>query len=135
MHVIMHYMISQINITPVIIHYTKRNKNLEQIIIKSQHFCIAIYKCYMFFFCFKIVDLVLHSCCLSVVVDRVKNEIANRTLNNKAVAENIRNKLNQFTQQLMDLRDAMNEAVKNTANAVEANNMNEKRMEELQVFI
>lgn len=89
----------------------------------------------LFFFCFKIVDLVLHSCCLSVVVDRVKNEITNRTLNNKAVAENIRNKLNQFTQQLMDLRDAMNEAVKNTANAVEANNINEKRMEELQVFI
>ncbi len=90
---------------------------------------------YVFFSCFKIVDLVLHSCCLSVVVDRVKNEIANRTLNNEAVAENIRNKLNQFNQQLMDLRDAMNESARNTANAVEANNLNEKRMEELQVFI
>lgn len=89
----------------------------------------------MFCFCFKIVDLVLISCCLSVVIDRVKNEIANRTLNNEAVAENIRKKLNQFNQQLMDLRDAMNEAVKNTANAVEANNINEKRMEELQVFV
>ncbi|KTG35339.1 hypothetical protein cypCar_00020114, partial [Cyprinus carpio] len=66
------------------------------------------------------------------LVDRVQNEIANRTLNNEAVAENIRNKLNQFNQQLMDLRDAMNEAVKNTANATEANNINEKRMEELQ---
>ncbi|XP_016088609.1 laminin subunit alpha-5-like [Sinocyclocheilus grahami] len=66
------------------------------------------------------------------LVDRVKNEIANQTLNNEAVAENIRNKLNQFNQQLMDLRDAMNEAVKNTANAVEANNIHEKRMEELQ---
>uniref|UniRef100_A0A671KLI3 Laminin subunit alpha-5-like n=1 Tax=Sinocyclocheilus anshuiensis TaxID=1608454 RepID=A0A671KLI3_9TELE len=107
------------------------NLNLEK--IKSQHFCIAIYKCCMFFFCFKIVDLVLHGCCLSIVVDRVKSEIANRTLNNEAVAENIRNKFNQFNQQLMDLRDAMNEAVKNTANAVEANNINEKRMEELQV--
>uniref|UniRef100_A0A8C1MCI5 Laminin, alpha 5 n=1 Tax=Cyprinus carpio TaxID=7962 RepID=A0A8C1MCI5_CYPCA len=84
----------------------------------------------VFFFFFKIVDLVLHSCCLSVVVDRVQNEIANRTLNNEAVAENIRNKLNQFNQQLMDLRDAMNEAVKNTANATEANNINEKRMED-----
>uniref|UniRef100_A0A8C1UBQ2 Laminin, alpha 5 n=1 Tax=Cyprinus carpio TaxID=7962 RepID=A0A8C1UBQ2_CYPCA len=89
--------------------------------------------CVFFFFFLKIVDLVLHSCCLSVVVDRVQNEIANRTLNNEAVAENIRNKLNQFNQQLMDLRDAMNEAVKNTANATEANNINEKRMEELQV--
>ncbi len=69
------------------------------------------------------------------MVDRVKNEIANRTLNNEAVAENIRNKLNQFNQQLMDLRDAMNESARNTANAVEANNLNEKRMEELQVFI
>ncbi len=69
------------------------------------------------------------------MVDRVKNEIANRTLNNEAVAENIRNKLNQFNQQLMDLRDAMNESARNTAHAVEANNLNEKRMEELQVFI
>ncbi len=69
------------------------------------------------------------------MVDRVKNEIANRTLNNEAVAENIRNKLNQFNQQLMDLRDAMNESARNTANAVEVNNINEKRMEELQVFI
>uniref|UniRef100_A0A8C1MUB0 Laminin, alpha 5 n=1 Tax=Cyprinus carpio TaxID=7962 RepID=A0A8C1MUB0_CYPCA len=66
------------------------------------------------------------------LVDRVKNETANRTLNNEAVAENIRNKLNQFNQQLMDLRDAMNKAVNNTANATEANNINQKRMEELQ---
>uniref|UniRef100_A0A8C1MUI0 Laminin, alpha 5 n=1 Tax=Cyprinus carpio TaxID=7962 RepID=A0A8C1MUI0_CYPCA len=88
-----------------------------------------------FFSVFKMVDLVIHSCCLSVVVDRVKNETANRTLNNEAVAENIRNKLNQFNQQLMDLRDAMNKAVNNTANATEANNINQKRMEELQVFI
>ncbi|XP_016099348.1 laminin subunit alpha-5 [Sinocyclocheilus grahami] len=69
------------------------------------------------------------------LIDRVKNEIANRTLNNEAVAENIRNKLNQFNQQLMDLRDAMNDAVKNTANAVEANNINQKRMEELQNIV
>uniref|UniRef100_A0A9J7XYR4 Laminin subunit alpha-5 n=1 Tax=Cyprinus carpio carpio TaxID=630221 RepID=A0A9J7XYR4_CYPCA len=66
------------------------------------------------------------------LVDRVKNETANRTLNNEAVAENIRNKLNQFNQQLMDLRDAMNKAVNNTANATEANNINQKCMEELQ---
>lgn len=77
----------------------------------------------------------LHSCCLSVVVDRVKNEITNRTLNNEAVAENVKNKLNQFNQQLMDLRDALNEAVNHTANTVEANNVNQKRMEELQVII
>ncbi|XP_043080700.1 laminin subunit alpha-5 isoform X1 [Puntigrus tetrazona] len=66
------------------------------------------------------------------LVDRVKNEIANRTLNNEVVAENIRKKLNQFNEKLMDLRDAINEAVKNTANATEANNINEKRMEQLQ---
>uniref|UniRef100_A0A672R3F9 Laminin subunit alpha-5 n=1 Tax=Sinocyclocheilus grahami TaxID=75366 RepID=A0A672R3F9_SINGR len=94
------------------------------------HLFITLHYRKKFFFCFKNVDLVLHGCCLSIVVDRVKNEIANQTLNNEAVAENIRNKLNQFNQQLMDLRDAMNEAVKNTANAVEANNIHEKRMEE-----
>lgn len=69
------------------------------------------------------------------MIDRVKNEITNRTLNNEAVAENVKNKLNQFNQQLMDLRDALNEAVNNTANAVEANNVNQKRMEELQVIV
>ncbi|XP_016364529.1 laminin subunit alpha-5-like [Sinocyclocheilus rhinocerous] len=69
------------------------------------------------------------------LIGRVKNEIANRTLNNEAVAENIRNKLNQFNQQLMDLRDAMNDAVKNTANTVEANNINQKCMEELQNIV
>lgn len=77
----------------------------------------------------------LHSCCLFLVVDRVKNEITNRTLNNEALAENIKNKLDQFSQQLMDLRDVLNEAVNNTAHTVEANNINQKRMEELQVII
>lgn len=91
--------------------------------------------CDMFLLCLKGIDLVLYSCCLSVVVDRVKNEVANRTLNNEAVAENIKNKLNQFNQQLMDLRDALNEAVNNTAHTVEANNINQKRMEEVQVII
>ncbi|XDV45703.1 hypothetical protein PO909_013751, partial [Leuciscus waleckii] len=69
------------------------------------------------------------------LVDRVENEVANRTLNNEAVAENIKNKLNQFNQQLMDLRDALNEAVNNTAHTVEANNINQKRMEEVQKII
>uniref|UniRef100_A0A672MXZ0 Laminin, alpha 5 n=1 Tax=Sinocyclocheilus grahami TaxID=75366 RepID=A0A672MXZ0_SINGR len=100
---------------------TLYKKEQKSIINKNK-----IYKCCMFFSVFKMVDLVFHSFCLSVVIDRVKNEIANRTLNNEAVAENIRNKLNQFNQQLMDLRDAMNDAVKNTANAVEANNINQK---------
>nr|XP_009294934.1 laminin subunit alpha-5 isoform X1 [Danio rerio] len=66
------------------------------------------------------------------LVDRVINEIANRTWNNEAVAENIRNKLKQFNEQLMDLRDAMNEAVNNTAQTVEANNINQKHLEDLQ---
>ncbi|XP_056106000.1 laminin subunit alpha-5 isoform X1 [Rhinichthys klamathensis goyatoka] len=69
------------------------------------------------------------------LVDRVKNEVANRTVNNEAVAENIKNKLNQFNQQLMDLRDALNQAVNNTAHTVEANNNNQKRMEEVQKII
>ncbi|XP_051518234.1 laminin subunit alpha-5 [Myxocyprinus asiaticus] len=66
------------------------------------------------------------------LVDRVKNEITNRTVNNEAVAKNIRNKLNQFNQQLVDLRDALNEAVNNTAHTVEANNINQKHLEEVQ---
>ncbi|XP_057219104.1 laminin subunit alpha-5 isoform X1 [Triplophysa rosa] len=66
------------------------------------------------------------------LVDRVKNDMANRTLNNDDLAKNIKNKLSQFNQQLMDLRDALNEAVNNTAHTVEANNINQKHLDELQ---
>ncbi|XP_051961295.1 laminin subunit alpha-5-like [Xyrauchen texanus] len=69
------------------------------------------------------------------LVDRVEDEIANRTANNEAVAENVRNKLNQFNQQLTDLRDTLNEAVNNTAHTVEANNINQKGLEEVQKLI
>ncbi|TRY84024.1 hypothetical protein DNTS_013565, partial [Danionella cerebrum] len=68
-------------------------------------------------------------------VGRKIAEIANRTLNNEGMAEKIRNQLNHFNQQLMDLRDALNTAVNNTAQTVEANNLNQKRMDELQKII
>lgn len=67
------------------------------------------------------------------MVGRVKNDMANRTLNNDDLAKNIKNKLSQFNQQLMDLRDALNDAVNNTAHTVEANNIIQKRLDELQV--
>lgn len=68
-----------------------------------------------------------------IVVDRVKKDMANRTMNNDDLVKNIKNKLSQFNQQLMDLRDALNEAVNNTAHTVEANNINQKHLDELQV--
>ncbi|XP_037396843.1 laminin subunit alpha-5 isoform X2 [Pygocentrus nattereri] len=66
------------------------------------------------------------------LVERVKEEIADRVAANEATVEAVRDKLNKFHQDLMDLRDALNEAVRNTALAAENNNVNQKRLEENQ---
>ncbi|XP_036446627.1 laminin subunit alpha-5 isoform X2 [Colossoma macropomum] len=66
------------------------------------------------------------------LLERVKEEMADRVAANEATVEAIRDKLNKFHQELMDLRDALNEAVKNTALAAENNNINQKRLEENQ---
>ncbi|XP_073731136.1 laminin subunit alpha-5 [Misgurnus anguillicaudatus] len=69
------------------------------------------------------------------LVDRVEKDMANRTLNNEALAKDVKNKLKQFNQQLMDLKDALNEAVKQTTQTAENNKNNEKRLDELQKII
>uniref|UniRef100_A0AAR2KUL6 Laminin subunit alpha-5 n=1 Tax=Pygocentrus nattereri TaxID=42514 RepID=A0AAR2KUL6_PYGNA len=63
----------------------------------------------------------------------LRSEIADRVAANEATVEAVRDKLNKFHQDLMDLRDALNEAVRNTALAAENNNVNQKRLEENQV--
>uniref|UniRef100_A0A8B9LXF7 Laminin subunit alpha-5 n=1 Tax=Astyanax mexicanus TaxID=7994 RepID=A0A8B9LXF7_ASTMX len=64
----------------------------------------------------------------SVVLDRVKSEMADRTAANEATVEEIKNKLNKFHQELTSLRDALNEAANNTALASEKNNANQKHL-------
>ncbi|XP_036390362.1 laminin subunit alpha-5 isoform X1 [Megalops cyprinoides] len=64
------------------------------------------------------------------LVDRVKEELVNRLADNQAVVKSIRDQLSKFHAELMDLRDALNEAVNNTARASDTNNINMKRLEE-----
>lgn len=49
------------------------------------------------------------------------------------MAKTIRDRLTHFNSEMMDLRDALNEAVNNTARASELNNINEKTLEDNKV--
>ncbi|XP_041655744.1 laminin subunit alpha-5 isoform X2 [Cheilinus undulatus] len=64
------------------------------------------------------------------LLDRVNKELANRQGENVDLAQAIRDRLARFHSEMMDLRDALNEAVNNTAKASEINNANEKTLEE-----
>lgn len=52
---------------------------------------------------------------------------------NNDSAKAIRDRLARLHSEMMDLRDALNEAVNNTARAAEINNVNEKNLEDSQV--
>lgn len=66
-------------------------------------------------------------------MDRVNKELADRQGNNNNLAKTIRDRLARFNSGMMDLRDALNEAVNNTARAAEINNVNEKTLEDNKV--
>uniref|UniRef100_A0A7N8XFZ2 Laminin subunit alpha-5 n=1 Tax=Mastacembelus armatus TaxID=205130 RepID=A0A7N8XFZ2_9TELE len=68
-------------------------------------------------------------CCL-LVLDRVNEELANHQRENNDLAKAIRERLIRFHSEMMDLRDALNEAVNNTARAAEINNVNQKTLED-----
>uniref|UniRef100_A0A8D3DC26 Laminin subunit alpha-5 n=1 Tax=Scophthalmus maximus TaxID=52904 RepID=A0A8D3DC26_SCOMX len=59
--------------------------------------------------------------------------LAGRHGQNKDLAKAIRDRLARFHSEMMDLRDALNEAVNNTARAAEINNVNEKNLEDNKV--
>uniref|UniRef100_A0A8C2ZML6 Laminin subunit alpha-5 n=1 Tax=Cyclopterus lumpus TaxID=8103 RepID=A0A8C2ZML6_CYCLU len=67
------------------------------------------------------------------LLDRVNKELAGRQGENSDLANAIRERLARFHSEMMDLRDALNEAVNNTARAAEINNVNEKTLEDNQV--
>ncbi|KAJ8370727.1 hypothetical protein SKAU_G00107550 [Synaphobranchus kaupii] len=64
------------------------------------------------------------------LAERVKDELVNRLSDNQNQVQDIRAQLGKFHTELMDLRDALNEAVNSTARAADTNNMNMKRLEE-----
>nr|XP_033943330.1 laminin subunit alpha-5 isoform X2 [Pseudochaenichthys georgianus] len=66
------------------------------------------------------------------LLDRVNKELANRQGKNSDMAKTIKDRLARFHSEMMDLRDALNEAVNNTARAAEINNNNEKTLEDNQ---
>lgn len=67
------------------------------------------------------------------VLDRINKELAGRQGENNDLAKTIRDRLTRFNSEMMDLRDALNEAVNNTARASELNNINEKTLEDNKV--
>ncbi|XP_049919958.1 laminin subunit alpha-5 isoform X1 [Epinephelus moara] len=66
------------------------------------------------------------------LLDRVNKELAGRHGENSDLSKAIRDRLSRFHSEMMDLRDALNEAVNNTARAAEINNINEKTLEDNQ---
>lgn len=68
-----------------------------------------------------------------LVLDRVNQQLADRLQENINSTADIRDLLSRFHSEMMDLRDALNQAVNNTARAAETNNVNEKTLEDNQV--
>nr|XP_046253250.1 laminin subunit alpha-5 isoform X2 [Scatophagus argus] len=66
------------------------------------------------------------------LLDHVNKQLAARQEDNNDLAKAIRDHLSRFHSEMMDLRDALNEAVNNTARASEINNVNEKTLEDNQ---
>ncbi|XP_044207309.1 laminin subunit alpha-5 isoform X2 [Thunnus albacares] len=64
------------------------------------------------------------------LLDRVNKELVGRQAGNDDVVKAIKDRLNRLHSQMMDLRDALNEAVNKTARAAEINNINEKTLED-----
>ncbi|XP_045065442.1 laminin subunit alpha-5 isoform X2 [Coregonus clupeaformis] len=64
------------------------------------------------------------------LLEKVKDQLVSRVEENEGLVTDIRERLGKFHDQLMDLRDALNQAVNNTALASDTNAVNEKRMEE-----
>lgn len=73
--------------------------------------------------------------CPSSVLDRVNKHLTARQQETDDAAAAIRTRLNRLHSEMMDLRDALNDAINNTAQAVEVNDANEKNLEDHQVSL
>lgn len=68
-------------------------------------------------------------------MERVHKHLGGRQQENDDAASAIRTRLNQLHSDMMDLRDALNDAINNTARAEEVNDANEKNLEDHQVSL
>ena len=67
------------------------------------------------------------------MLHRVKSELHARWESNQDLVSSIRDRLAQHSSQLMDLRDALNEAVNKTRQTEDLNSLNRNNLEESQV--
>lgn len=72
---------------------------------------------------------------LSPVLHRVKSELHARWQSNQDLVSSIQERLAQHSSQLMDLRDALNEAVNKTRQTEDLNSLNRNNLEESQVDV
>ncbi|XP_006810083.1 laminin subunit alpha-5-like, partial [Neolamprologus brichardi] len=64
------------------------------------------------------------------LLDRVSRQLVDRQEENDNLTRSISDRLSRLHADTMDLRDALNEAVNNTARAAEINNANEKSLDD-----
>ncbi|KAK1157833.1 hypothetical protein AOXY_G24001 [Acipenser oxyrinchus oxyrinchus] len=64
------------------------------------------------------------------LLDRVGNDVAKHSKENDGLVDDIRDQLTKYNTELMDLRDALNEAVNQTAQVEDLNNRNENLLDE-----
>lgn len=69
------------------------------------------------------------------MLERVQKHLRGRQQENDDAAAAIRTRLNRLHSDMMDLRDALNDAINNTAQAAEVNDANEKNLEDHQVSL
>lgn len=67
------------------------------------------------------------------MLERVNKHLRARQQENEDAAAAIRTRLNRLHSDMMDLRDALNDAINNTARAEEVNDANERNLEDHQV--
>ncbi|XP_067324319.1 laminin subunit alpha-5 isoform X1 [Anolis sagrei] len=66
------------------------------------------------------------------LLDRVKDELFNKLESNQGLVSRINDQLDQYSSELMDLRDALNEAVNKTRQTEDLNSLNRNHLEETQ---
>lgn len=67
------------------------------------------------------------------MLDRVKSQLLNSVKTNQDILNDIKTRLDTYSSEVMDLRDAMNEAVNKTIETEGLNNLNHNSLEENKV--
>lgn len=67
------------------------------------------------------------------MLDRVKAELLNSVKGNQDILNDIKTRLDTYNSEVMDLRDAMNEAVNKTIETEDLNSLNHNSIQEYKV--